>query len=148
MDSLIRYSNRASTMGCVVAFLACGALQPARAEPADLSHSSRSAELLSSLVGQGIEAGRITGVDSRGIPIACGTVGTKEPLPKDVPGRRTPLPVGLRGWESIPCVIRRNGVDTFRLEVNVNSDVAGVTLDVDPALLAETGGSQQSLRDD
>lgn len=54
------------------------------------------------------------------------------------PSEDTPssaLAAGTRGWEVIPGVIRNNGVETFRLEVDTNGPVASVTLrDVSAAL--------------
>ncbi len=38
----------------------------------------------------------------------------------------TQLPEDARGWESIPGVIRNDGVDTFRVEVDTNGPVADV----------------------
>lgn len=58
------------------------------------------------------------------------------------------LPANTRGWETIPGVIRNNGVDTFRLEVNTNGAVGGVNVTAcDPALVAP-GTLPLALRDD
>ena len=39
------------------------------------------------------------------------------------------LPTGARGWEAIPGVIRSDGVEEFRLEVDVNGAVTAIWLD-------------------
>src|SRR6185436_17552653 len=39
------------------------------------------------------------------------------------------LPPGTRGWESVPGVIRNDGIESFRLEVDVNGPVTSVTFD-------------------
>jgi hypothetical protein len=45
------------------------------------------------------------------------------------------LAAGTRGWEAIPGVIRNDGVETFRLEVDTNGPIASVSLrDVSAAL--------------
>jgi hypothetical protein len=59
------------------------------------------------------------------------------------------LPPGTRGWQTVPNVIRADGVDSFVLEVETNEPVASVALDVAPFHFIVPGGQQvQSLRDD
>jgi hypothetical protein len=59
------------------------------------------------------------------------------------------LPPGTRGWQTVPNVIRADGVDSFVLEVETNGPVAGVALDVAPFHFIVPGGQQvQPLRDD
>ena len=68
-------------------------------------------------------------VDPRGIPVWC-------PPPELVEAARAAphamsvgvLPAGTRGWECIPGVIRNDGIETFRLEVNVNGPANSVVL--------------------
>jgi cysteine-rich repeat protein len=51
----------------------------------------------------------------------------------------TGFPAPVRAWETIPGVVRNDGVATFRIEVDVNGPVRGVTLaDVDPCLAPAT----------
>src|SRR2546426_10947213 len=58
------------------------------------------------------------------------------------------FPAPVRGWETIPGVVRADGVATFRLEVDVNGPVAGVELvGLSPCLQPATGPAL-SLRDD
>src|SRR5438105_12511707 len=53
----------------------------------------------------------------------------------------------VRGWETVPGVVRADGVDGFRLEIDAGGPVAAVTLtDRAPCLSAD--GSGISLRDD
>lgn len=61
------------------------------------------------------------------------------------------MPLGLRGWETIPGVIRDDGVETFRLEVDVGGPVESVRF-ADPATfpsaLVVPVGWDYRLRDD
>jgi hypothetical protein len=59
-----------------------------------------------------------------------------------------PLPAATRMWETVPGVIRNDGIDTFRLEVNVNGAVSQVSLAVWPPILAQSGETTIRLRDD
>ena len=86
--------------------------------------SADSAALVSSLLEQGVEAGQIQGLDQEGIPRLCGyQSGTEAAY------IATALPSQTRGWETIPNVIRTDGVETFQVEVDVNGSVNGVTID-------------------
>lgn len=59
------------------------------------------------------------------------------------------LPPDTRGWQTVPNVIRADGVDSFILEVETNGPVTGVSLDVAPFHFLVPGGQQiQPLRDD
>jgi cysteine-rich repeat protein len=51
------------------------------------------------------------------------------------------FPDPVRGWETIPGAIRADGVDRFRVEVDTNGPVAGVTLVDPPPCLVPDGGS-------
>jgi hypothetical protein len=51
-------------------------------------------------------------------------------------------------WETVPGVIRNDGVDAFRLEVNANGTVGGVALEVWPPILSQSGQTNLVLRDD
>jgi hypothetical protein len=65
------------------------------------------------------------------------------------PLARAALPPGTRGWQTVPNVIRADGVDSFVLEVETNGPVVGVALDVAPFHFVVPGGQQmQPLRDD
>jgi len=78
--------------------------------------AGETAALLQNLSTQGISAGRVMGIDARGIPLVCGTVAVDT------------LEAGRRSWECIPSVIRADGIDAFYLEVNANGPVNGVTI--------------------
>jgi len=58
------------------------------------------------------------------------------------------LPPGTRSWECIPSVIRSDGVASFRVEVDVNGTVNGVTMDQITELLVPPGPAPVTLRDD
>lgn len=51
-------------------------------------------------------------------------------------------------WETIPGVIRNNGTDTFRLEVNVNGPVSNVVISLRESIVGQTGLTTFLLRDD
>jgi len=58
------------------------------------------------------------------------------------------LPASTRMWETVPGVIRNDGIDTFRLEVTVNTVVNDVMLETWPAVLSRSGRTNITLRDD
>jgi hypothetical protein len=58
------------------------------------------------------------------------------------------LPVGTRGWETIPGVIRDDGIDEFRLEVDTNGEVAHVLLGGLSSFLIPPQSPPIELRDD
>ncbi len=96
------------------------------------------------LAQQGVSPGRILGVDASGVPIVCGTgSGLEEGVQS-----QDSIPTNARAWEPIPSVIRFDGVETFRFEVNANGPVKAVSLNCGFRLLPATGGRQQALRDD
>jgi len=79
------------------------------------------------LVAQGIRLEQVLGFDSTGIPLICGTTAEDPPrLPSDFGAL---LPGGTRSWEVIPNVIRDDGVEALRLEIDVNGPVADVRID-------------------
>ena len=51
-------------------------------------------------------------------------------------------------WETIPGVVRNNGTDTFRIEVNVNGPVSNVTMVVYDNFLTQSGQANITFRDD
>src|SRR5262245_61830467 len=77
------------------------------------------ADLMQILLRQNVSSDRIFGGDSVGIPLVSA-------LPVlGVSGRSavqqvasSSLPAGTRGWETTPGVIRNDGQDTFRVEVD------------------------------
>ncbi|MCW5979064.1 MAG: hypothetical protein KIT09_13365 [Bryobacteraceae bacterium] len=116
------------------------------APAADLLQS-RADTLVHALTEQGVGPERILGIDPNGIPIVCGT---QEPgTPQMLPGlQAAQLPAGVRGWETIPGVIRNDGVETFRLEVDVNGPVTGVRLTQFSLSILMPQPSPVELRDD
>lgn len=102
------------------------------------------------LLEQGLEPGQIQEIDQDGIPLLCGYTCDIEPA--TMAGEFTKLdalPSQTRGWETIPNVIRTDGLETFRLEVNVNGPVNNVTLDASfYYYLIPPATSPVSLRDD
>src|SRR4026209_1623789 len=87
------------------------------------------------------ESPALLGRDRAGLPLECGT------LAQDLSGASrvirmsaASLPAGTRAWEVIPGVVRSDGSETFRLEVNVNGPVQSVGLFVQyPVLAAQPG---------
>jgi hypothetical protein len=100
------------------------------------------------LLDQGVSQTQILGIDQDGIPLVCGTA-VEGTLPTNAsPPRGGGLPGGTRGWESIPGVIRDDGLETFRVEVDVNGDVAGVTMSGITVYLVPPQAPPVELRDD
>ena len=99
-------------------------------------------------------AHEILGTDQQGIPILCGDAtgatasNAYAPLGKKPPPPPPVLPVGMRMWETIPGVIRNNGSDTFRIEVNVNGTVSNVTMAVYDNFLTQSGQTNIVFHDD
>jgi hypothetical protein len=111
--------------------------------------------LLQNLDAQGVSIEAIRGVDSDGIPIVCGTglersdVSAAKPPPPPPSPPTGELPSGIRSWECVPSVIRSDGVDTFRVEVDVNGSVAAVFLQNGGGRVQfVSGASTESMRDD
>lgn len=107
--------------------------------------------LQSVLAAQGVPAEAITGVDRHGIPSLCGTreggsLSTQWKL--DAEAAALALPLGTRAYEVIPTVVRSDGKDSFRLEVNANGSVASVRLEVTFTVVSASGGDSILLRDD
>jgi hypothetical protein len=122
------------------------------AEPSGLSEGEFH---LNALSAQGIEAGAVLSIDGRGIPLVCGTVSSEQKmkLTGDAAARSPPspaaaLPVGTRMWEAVPGVVRNDGSDAFRIEVNANGPVSNVTMQIWPAVIADSGQTNVTLRDD
>jgi len=88
------------------------------------------------------------GVDRERIPIAC-AVANPQPVTEQL-GVSTSilLPSGSRAWQSVPGVIRSDGIESFRLEVDTNGPVIAVTLDGVPASLVLPGPTPLVLGDD
>lgn len=101
--------------------------------------------LVQQLHEQGVTEGRIMGVDSAGIPMVCGYEGPSSSI---APLRRVKDSSEARGWECVPGVIRDDGVDSFRLEVNTAVAVAGVSLHIYGIELDVPAGTTLTLRDD
>jgi hypothetical protein len=101
------------------------------------------------LIEAGVRAENIVGVDSSGIPLLCGN-GMSLPEREAAPAlaSASTLPAGTHSWETIPCVIRDDGMDSFRLEVNVNGPVQAVRMPVPVNLLSASGNTQINLSDD
>lgn len=117
-------------------------------------------EVMENLARSGLGAEAILGYDASGLPIVCGTTdGTVPPgfpvhlsYPKGRPRGEgvavDPLPIGRRGWEAVPCVIRTDGIESFRVEVDVNGPAQQVTMSGFSPYLIPPGPSPIALRDD
>jgi hypothetical protein len=92
--------------------------------------SSNIATSVQTLLEQGLKSSQIQGFDQDGIPLVCGYTGDNKPIAMASEFTTLgSLPSQTRGWETIPNVIRTDGIETFRLEVNVNGPVNSVILD-------------------
>src|SRR3972149_5007410 len=60
------------------------------------------------------------------------------------------LPAGNWGWQTVPNVIRADGVESFVLEIETNRAVNGVTIERNDRFFSMPGGATGvvSLRDD
>ncbi|MGZ5569035.1 MAG: hypothetical protein ACXWKG_18655, partial [Limisphaerales bacterium] len=101
---------------------------------------------------------RILSTDHRGILVLCGgtqSISSAEssqltpaakPSPPPPP---TVLPTGMRAWACVPSVLRADGLDSFRLEVDVNGAVSNVVLTLTSDFLQFVSGTNtQNLHDD
>ena len=113
------------------------------------------AEVVAALERSGFSADAVLGADAAGLPLVCGTA--EGLLPPELaaaaalqPAEAGPggLPLGRRGWESIPGVIRNDGVETFVVEIDVNGPVTRVTLDGISPFLVPPASPSVELRDD
>jgi hypothetical protein len=94
-------------------------------------HADGTDAMIESLLSQGVARGSIVRIDPRGIPASCEVVTIPGVRPSGRAATRlsaSALPAGTRGWEVIPGVIRTNGTDTCRVEVDTNGPVARVTI--------------------
>ncbi len=154
--NLVRALGPGTFAGAVLFWLAAAQLGAQSAGNSAQSEadakSNRTQDLMQALLAQGVPAERVLGVDPNGVPVLCGTDAvtnlskSKAASPANQPP--DPLPPNSRAWECIPCVVRFDGVDSFRLEVNANGPVNAVRLQVPPSLIPSSGGAQQTLRDD
>ena len=74
----------------------------------------------------GVSPARIIGLDDSGVPRVCGT-GVVE-APSSSKRRSKGLQLETRSYETIPGVIRDDGVESFRVEVHVNGSVSRVVM--------------------
>jgi hypothetical protein len=111
--------------------------------------SNPAAGFVAELVRTGVSPHAIRGTDAYGVPVVCsqGDPGRNRSH-RDSKQAARALPTGSRGWECIPGVIRNDGVDTFRVEVDVNGAVNEVTLDAINPLLVAPQTPPVVLRDD
>ncbi|NOS70155.1 MAG: hypothetical protein HOP33_09520 [Verrucomicrobia bacterium] len=89
---------------------------------------------LAALARQGIPQESILGADENGVPRVCGT-GIQNAASLVSGGTNSTsnlLPAGVRSWEFIPNVIRNDGVEWFRLEVDVNGPATSVRWGLPP----------------
>lgn len=115
--------------------------------PLYLSSSLTSAQTTGDLINN-LEEQYIT--DQNGYPIyetqgSTNTLHSFETQPHDSE-QAASLPPGTRSWESTPGVIRNDGIESFRVEVNTNGSVREVRIDAASFYLIEP--SSNILRDD
>jgi hypothetical protein len=97
---------------------------PANAAPPP---SPTTREMVNALARQGVPAQQIWAVDPAGIPMVCAEPSRVESFAAALSGPASAvLAAGTRSWEAVPSVIRSDGVDSFRFEVDVNGPVSRV----------------------
>jgi hypothetical protein len=97
---------------------------------------------------QNVAEEAVIGVDRAGVPMVCRTRLEQSSLPTEM-GTSSALPASMRCWELIPNVIRNDGIDSLRLEIDVNGPVTKVTWDqFTDYLVSESGSINLTLRDD
>lgn len=136
------------------------------------TNTTTAVTIIDGLLQQEVSEQEILGLDAQGVPILCGTgkeagaktnasrgaaaapsAGTSPSSETSLPAAASPraaarLEANLRSWEVIPCVIRDDGVERCRLEVNVNGAVAAVRTSLPNNILSESGSIDLQLRDD
>ena len=101
------------------------------------------------LLAQGVKPGQILGHDQNGIPLVCGYTGnTNLPAASQSLSSMTASSIETRGWKVIPNVIRTDGVDHFRLEVDVKGPVNSVSIKITGNYLTLPTPSPITLQDD
>lgn len=92
--------------------------------------------LLKILQEEGVSATQIIGIDESGIPMVCGSNSYKNSsIYKETHTLNSSgIREGSRSWEAIPNIIRTDGIDSFRLEVNTNGPVQRVSIEPLPLL--------------
>jgi len=129
--------------------LAVGWVLVVNSQEPDQTLFSGSDTLIRALLEQGIDPACIQGVDPEGIPLLCEPhVSAAIDQAPWQPESRAALPAGTRGWETIPGIIRNDGQESFRLEVDTNGAVLGVTLETLSIALIAPGPLPLPLRDD
>jgi hypothetical protein len=86
--------------------------------------------------------------EPRGVPFLDDDTVTGSGARRTLQPGAAALPSDTRSWETIPCVIRDDGIDSFRLEVDTNGPVAAVTLDSVGFRLVPPEALPIQLRDD
>jgi hypothetical protein len=104
--------------------------------------------IATNLVAQGLSEDAILEIHNAGIPVICGTGRPVQPAFQITPAAVAALPPQTRGYEVIPTVIRSDGRDSCRLEVNVNGPVSSVVLVKQAPFLAGEESRRLTLRDD
>jgi hypothetical protein len=94
-------------------------------------------EMIDALAEQGVSPEQIRAIDPAGIPVVClePPAGGAETSSLEISASAVLRP-GFRAWEAVPGVIRSDGVESFRFEVDTNGPVAAVRfIDVFPCLV-------------
>jgi hypothetical protein len=103
----------------------------------------------SALERQNVSPEAVMGVDSAGVPMLCGGGFGQVASVSEGASASGVLSAGMRSWELIPNVIRNDGIDPLRLEVDVNGPVTKVVWDgFTDYLVSESGTNNLTLRDD
>ena len=139
-------------LSAILMLLTCAAWPSAPTAAPASPGAARRAEVVAALERAGLTADAVLGADAAGLPLVCGTAegdpaaaaaGALRPADLGLGG----LPPGRRGWESIPGVIRSDGIESFVVEVDVNAPADRVTLDGISSYLVPPGTPPVELRD-
>jgi hypothetical protein len=92
----------------------------------------------------------VTALDNKSIAQTCGFETVKRVDPASGGPALNSLPSGFRAWECVPSVILNDGIDSFRLEVDVNGTVGNVLWAglSGTSVATESGTNTVWLRDD
>src|SRR5438309_1333291 len=104
------------------------------------------------LLAESVSPSAVLGLDPGGIPRLCGVgiAGQGSAAPESAAAPAGAVPAGMRSWEPVPGIIRNDGIETFRLEVDANGPVSRVVWQCEPYYFQFVSGTSAPhvLRDD
>ncbi len=104
------------------------------------------------LLAESVSPSGVLGLDPGGIPRLCGVgiTGQGNAAPEATAVPAGAVPAGMRSWEPVPGIIRNDGIESFRLEVDANGPVSRVVWQGEPYYFQFLSGTSapHELRDD